>query len=94
MTKLNKQEVITAISGKVNGLTKKTTEEVLNAFIEVVKETVAKGDGISLVGFMGIEVKDRVERNGRNPQTGESIVIPAGKRVVVKVGKGLKDAIK
>ena len=69
---------------------KKTT---LNAFIDVVTETLVKGDKVQLVGFGSFEVRKRAARKGRNPQTKEEIKIPASKAPVFKAGKALKDLV-
>jgi len=50
-------------------------------------------DSLALVGFASFEVKERAERSGRNPQTGEAITIAAAKLPSFKAGKGLKDAV-
>ena len=68
-------------------------EAALNAFVETVSEQLAKGDKISLVGFGTFEVAERAEREGRNPQTGETMKIAACKAPKFKAGKALKDAI-
>ena len=89
---MNKTELVSAMAEKTNQ-TKKSTEDTLNAFIEVVTETLKKGDKIQLVGFGTYEAKTRAERKGRNPQTGEEIKIPASKMPSFKAGKALKDEI-
>ena len=89
---MNKTELVAAMAEKTNQ-TKKNTEDALNAFIEVVTETLKKGDKIQLVGFGTYETKTRAERMGRNPQTGEEIKIPASKVPSFKAGKALKDEI-
>ena len=89
---MNKTELVAAMAAKTNK-TKKDTEETLNAFMEVVTETLKKGDKIQLVGFGTYETKSRAARNGRNPQTGEEIKIPASKLPSFKAGKALKDEV-
>ena len=89
---MNKTELVAAMAEKTNQ-TKKNAEESLNAFIEVVTETLKKGDKIQLVGFGTYETKERAERKGRNPQTGEEITIPASKMPTFKAGKALKDEV-
>ena len=89
---MNKAELVAAVSAKTNE-TKKVTEETLNAFIEVVTETLKKGDKIQLVGFGTYETKSRAARKGRNPQTGEEIKIAASKVPSFKAGKALKDEV-
>ena len=87
---MNKTELIAAIAAKT-GETKKDAEATLNAFVNVVSETLAKGDKVQLVGFGSFEVRKRAARKGRNPQTKEEIKIPASKAPVFKAGKALKD---
>ena len=89
---MNKGELVTAISEKTD-TTKKSAEELLNAFIEVVTEELKKGEKIQLIGFGTFETRKRAARKGRNPQTKEEIKIPASKAPVFKAGKALKDAL-
>jgi len=89
---MNKMELVAAIAEKT-GATKKGAEESLNALIDVVKETLVKGDKVQLVGFGSFEVRKRAARKGRNPQTKEEIKIPASKTPVFKAGKALKDLV-
>ena len=89
---MNKTELIAAIAAKT-GETKKDAEATLNAFVNVVSETLAKGDKVQLVGFGSFEVRKRAARKGRNPQAKEEIKIPASKAPVYKAGKALKDLV-
>ena len=86
---MNKAELINAVAEKA-GLSKKDTETVVNATIDVIAGTLADGDKVQLVGFGAFEVKSRAERTGRNPKTKEEIKIPASKVPVFKPGKALK----
>ena len=89
---MNKAELIAAIAAKT-GETKKSAEETINAFVDVVTESLTKGDKVQLVGFGSFEVRKRAARKGRNPQTKEEIKIPASKAPVFKAGKALKDIV-
>ena len=89
---MNKSELIAAIATKT-GETKTDAEATFNAFVNVVSETLAKGDKVQLVGFGSFEVRKRAARKGRNPQTKEEIKIPASKAPVFKAGKALKDLV-
>mgnify|MGYP001066414615 FL=1 len=89
---MNKTELIAAIAEKTE-LSKKDSEKALKAFIEVVTEELKKGEKIQLVGFGTFEVAERAARDGRNPQTGEVMPIPASKAPKFKAGKALKDEI-
>jgi DNA-binding protein HU-beta len=89
---MNKTELIAAIAAK-SDLTKKDSEKALKAFEEAVTEELAKGEKVQLVGFGTFDVAERAAREGRNPQTGEPMPIPASKAPRFKVGKALKDAV-
>ena len=90
---MKKPELIAAVAEKAD-IEKKTAEKVVNAAIEAVKEALAKGDAVQLIGFGSFEVRNRPERQSRNPQTGETITVPATKAPAFKAGKALKDAVK
>ena len=89
---MNKSELINAIAEHAN-LTKADAGHGLDALIQTIETTLKAGDSISLVGFGTFAVKDRAERTGRNPQTGQEITIAAAKIPSFKPGKGLKDAV-
>lgn len=89
---MNKSELISALSKKT-GLTKKQGAEVVEAFVETVKESLKDGEKVSIVGFGTFEVRERAARSGINPQTKEKIEIPASKAPAFKAGKALKDAL-
>ena len=89
---MNKTELVAAMAEKTQ-LSKKDAEAALKAFTEVVTEELKKGEKIQLVGFGTFEVSERAERIGRNPQTGEEMIIAASKAPKFKVGKAFKDAI-
>lgn len=82
---MTKSELIASIATKT-GLTKKTAEEVLEAFIGTVSESLSKGEKVQLVGFGTFEVRERSERSGINPQTREKITIAATKTPAFKAG--------
>lgn len=89
---MNKAELVAAIAEKTE-LSKKDSEKALKAFIDVVTDELAKGEKIQLVGFGTFEVAERAAREGRNPQSGEVMKIPASKAPKFKAGKALKDII-
>lgn len=89
---MNKVEMVNAISIKAD-CTKKDAAKYLDAVVETITETLAKGEKISLVGFGSFEVVDREARTGRNPQTGETIEIPASKSPKFKAGSKLKEIV-
>ena len=89
---MNKTELTAALAANA-GLSKKDAEKALNAFVDVVTETLTKGEKIQIVGFGSFEVKARPARTARNPRTGEEIKIEASKAPVFKAGKALKDTV-
>ena len=89
---MNKTELVAAIADQA-GLSKKDAEKALKAFTDVVAEELQKGEKVALVGFGTFEVSERAAREGRNPQTGETIQIAASKAPKFKAGKALKDAV-
>ena len=89
---MNKSELITLVTEKT-GLTKKQASDALDATLEAIQDAVTAGDKVSFIGFGTFERRDRAARTGRNPQTKESIVIPASRSVVFKAGKVLKDSV-
>ena len=87
---MNKTELVAAMAEQTN-LSKKDAEAALKAFIDVVSEELKKGEEVQLVGFGTFEVSERAAREGRNPQTGETMEIKASKTPKFKAGKALKD---
>jgi DNA-binding protein HU-beta len=89
---MNKSELINEIATH-SRLTKADSGRALDALVQTIESTLKVGDSIALVGFGTFEVKERAERTGRNPQTGEAITISAARIPSFKAGKGLKDAV-
>ena len=89
---MNKQELIATMAEKAQ-LTKKDTELALKAFIDSVQETLENGDKVQLVGFGTFETRERAAREGRNPQTKETIQIPASTVPVFKAGKEFRSRV-
>lgn len=89
---MNKAELVAAIADKTE-LSKKDSEKALKAFIDVVTEELKKGEKVQLVGFGTFETSERAAREGRNPQTGKTMKIPASTAPRFKAGKALKDAV-
>ena len=89
---MNRTELVAAMAEKTQ-LSKKDTDLALKAFIDVVSEEMQKGEKVQLVGFGTFEVSERAAREGRNPQTGETMTISASKSPKFKAGKALKDLV-
>lgn len=89
---MNKTELIAAVAEAAE-VSKKDSEKVLKAFVDVVTEELKKGEKVQLVGFGTFEVTERAAREGRNPRTGETMTIAASKAPKFKAGKALKDLV-
>ena len=90
---MNKTELVSAVAEKAE-LSKKDADAAVTAVFDVVKEALADGDKVSVVGFGTFAVKERAARTGLNPRTKETIEIPAAKVPSFKAGSALKDAVK
>ncbi|MBQ4869652.1 HU family DNA-binding protein [Priestia megaterium] len=90
---MNKAELVDAVATK-SELTKQDSKKAVDTLFETISNTLAKEEKIQLVGFGTFEIRERAERTGRNPQTGEQMTIPASKSPAFKPGKELKDAVK
>ena len=90
---MTKVELIAAVAINA-GLTKKDAEKAVSATLDVITDALKNGEKVSLVGFGTFEVRERKERQGRNPQTREPMTIPASKLPAFSAGKALKDAVK
>ncbi len=89
---MNKTEVVESVADKT-GLSKKDCEKAVNAFMETVVLALQRSDKVQMLGFGSFEVKDKPERTGHNPRTGEAILIPASKVPAFKPGKAFKDSL-
>ncbi|MEM5008700.1 HU family DNA-binding protein [Priestia megaterium] len=90
---MNKTELVDAVATK-SELTKHDSKKAVDALFETISTTLAQEEKIQLVGFGTFEIRERAERTGRNPQTGEEMTIPASKAPAFKPGKELKEAVK
>ena len=89
---MNKKELVAAVAGKCE-VSKKDAEKVIEAVTSVITDALKNGDKVQLVGFGTFEVAERAAREGRNPQSGETMYIAASKTPKFKAGKVLKDAV-
>ncbi len=90
---MNKTELVAAVAAKAE-LSKKDAEAAVAAVFDSVKDALADGDKVALVGFGTFSIKERAARTGLNPRTKETIEIPAAKVPTFKAGSALKDAVK
>lgn len=89
---MTKIEFVDAVA-KETEWTKKDSEEAINAVVKVITNALVAGEKLSIVGFGTFEVAERAAREGRNPQTGESLMIKACKMPKFKPAKALKELI-
>ncbi len=89
---MNKQELIDLVSEEVE-TSKASVNKVLDALLHTIKNAVAAGDTIQLIGFGSFGAGERAARTGRNPKTGEPINIAAARTVKFTAGKAFKDAV-
>ena len=89
---MNKTELINQISESAD-ITKKAAGDALQGFMMAITDALKKGDKLQLIGFGTFSVSKRAARNGRNPQTGKAIEIPAKNVVRFKVGSKLSEAV-
>ncbi|AGF51147.1 DNA binding protein HU [Synechocystis sp. PCC 6803] len=95
---MNKGELVHAVTDKAKeqlgeSITKKEVDAVISAAIDCIMEVVAEGEKVTLVGFGSFEARERKEREGRNPKTGDKMLIPATKVPAFSAGKMFKDKV-
>jgi DNA-binding protein HU-alpha len=89
---MNRVELEAYVSEKTS-IPKDLVSKVIGETMEAMAKSISEGDTVRLVGYFTMTAKDRPERLGKNPKTGESITIPASRRIAFKPGKKLTDAI-
>ncbi len=90
---MTRSVLIEKVSEKVEGLTIKQTEIVVDTVFDSIKAALQKGDKVEIRGFGNFRLKDRKPRKARNPKTGETVDVPGKKAIRFKVGKALKEAL-
>lgn len=90
---MNKMDLVNALADKT-GMTKKDAGDALDTILDAIVDALKKGEKVTVTGFGTFEVRERSERTGRNPQTGEEITIPARKVAAFRAGKALKEAVR
>lgn len=89
---MTKSDIIDKIANRTK-LSKTDCEYVIDVFADEVKNCLVHGDKLIIKGFIGFEVSERPEREGRNPKTGEVGTFPAVKTVKCKISKAIKEAV-
>ncbi len=90
---MTRSALIEKVAQRVEGLTLKQTEIVVETVFESIKEALKKGEKIEIRGFGNFRLKERQPRKARNPKTGESVEVPQKKAIRFKAGKALKEAL-
>lgn len=81
------------VAQELEGVTIKDTTVFVDAVFKVITDALVAGEKINIAGFGSFEIAERVERMGRNPKTGEEILIPSSKAIKFKASKNLKDSV-
>ena len=89
---MNKGDLVNEVSKVLN--TKKDAQAAVECVLSSITNALGNGDSVSLIGLGTFKVAERKARQGRNPQTGQQMTIPAGKVPKFSAGKALKDAVK
>jgi integration host factor subunit alpha len=89
---MTKSDMVEKIYEKI-GFSKKESAELVEMVFDIIKSTLESGEKIKIAGFGNFVVKEKADRRGRNPQTGEEIVISARKILTFKPSQVLKSAI-
>jgi len=90
---MNKADLVEKIADQT-GLTKRTSREAVDAIISAITDSLSREEKVTLVGFGTFQVMERKARKGRNPQTRETINIPAKNAPKFRPGKGLREAVR
>ncbi|MDH5510229.1 MAG: integration host factor subunit beta [Nitrospinota bacterium] len=89
---MTKSEMAEKLAEKIN-VRKQQAEDIINIFSGSIIEALAKGDKVEIRGFGSFRVRDRAEKQGRNPKTGEKVHVPAKKVPFFKTGKDFRESV-
>ena len=90
---MTKADMIEKISEKMNGLTRREIEVIVNSVFDSIRDALTRGDKVEIRGFGSFRLRDRRTRVGRNPKTGAQVTVPAKKVPFFKAGKELKEFV-
>ena len=88
---MNKTDLVNAVAAK--GLSKKDADVAVKAVLDSITDALKNGEKVQLIGFGTFEVRERAEKEARNPRTGETIKVEATKFPAFKAGQGFKDVV-
>lgn len=90
---MTKSALIETVTGKVEGLTKKQVEIIIDAIFDGMKEALARGEKIEIRGFGNFRVKHRSAKVARNPRTGQKVNVPDKRVLHFRIGKPFHNAL-
>src|SRR5260370_24862591 len=90
---MTKAEIVQALYSKVGGFSRKESAELVDLVFEMIKETLGRGEKIKVSGFGNFVLRDKRQRPGRNPQTGQPIRISERRVLTFKASQILKQAL-
>ncbi len=89
---MTKADLIDSVAEEV-GLSKRQVGDIVDMILDEIRDSLVKGDKVQLIPFGSFVVRDRAKREGRNPKTGEKLMIAARRVPAFAAGKGLRDAV-
>lgn len=89
---MNTPELVKLVSD-ITGTSEKTTKFMIDSLFSTIACTIAKGEDVSITGFAKFAAKNCAPRVGRNPRTGDTMAIPASKKITFSAGKRMKAAV-
>lgn len=92
-TAMTKSDIVEKVHERVGSFSKKRSSEVVTLVLDLIKEALEKGDKVKISGFGNFEIRNKEPRKGRNPQTGEEIVISERRVLTFKASQVLKERL-
>ena len=89
---MTKSDLVEKVASRIN-INKKEAETIINALIESIRDSLATGDKVDIRGFGSFRIRERNARTGRNPKSGETVMVPAKKVPFFKAGLELKSLV-
>ena len=90
---MTKSELISQVAEQTPGLSRKQVELLVNTIFYSMRDALADGDRIEIRGFGSFHVRERAARRGRNPRTGEEVMVAATRTPFFRVGKALRERV-
>lgn len=90
---MTKSDIVEKVHERVDSFSKKRSSEVVTLVLDLIKEALEKGDKVKISGFGNFEIRNKEPRKGRNPQTGEEIVISERRVLTFKASQVLKERL-